>query len=170
MSFGGGGQAVGQGGRPSGTSKVQHFPSTTDSEFRRKASRQTRGKKNYRLAMGMLARIAWICNEAEAVWAASAFRMAFDAAHFLLSACPGRLRRWLIPATPLCSHHSMLFSSLLRLSRLYLCRYLSLLFFPRALFTISISPFIPFSMLKLPGPLNFKPQATGLGVGMGILH
>lgn len=128
------------------------------------------GKKNYRLAMGMLARIAWICNEAEAVWAASAFRMAFDAAHFLLSACPGRLRRWLIPATPLCSHHSMLFSSLLRLSRLYLCRYLSLLFFPRALFTISISPFIPFSMLKLPGPLNFKPQATGLGVGMGILH
>lgn len=45
MSFGGGGQAVGQGGRPSGTSKVQHFPSTTDSEFRRKASRQTRGKK-----------------------------------------------------------------------------------------------------------------------------
>lgn len=44
MSFGGGGQAVGQGGRPSGTSKVQHFPSTTDSEFRRKASRQTRVK------------------------------------------------------------------------------------------------------------------------------
>jgi hypothetical protein len=57
MSFGGGGQAVGQGGRPSGTSKVQHFPSTTDSEFRRKASRQTRVKKFYRFAVGMLARL-----------------------------------------------------------------------------------------------------------------
>lgn len=78
MSFGGGGQAVGQGGRPSGTSKVQHFPSTTDSEFRRQASRQTRVKKIYRFAVGMLARIGWICSEAEAVWAASALRMAFD--------------------------------------------------------------------------------------------
>ncbi|PTB43234.1 hypothetical protein M441DRAFT_368306 [Trichoderma asperellum CBS 433.97] len=118
--------------------------------------------------MGMLARIAWICNEAEAVWAASAFRMAFDAAHFLLSACPGRLRRWLIPATPLCSHHSMLLSSLLRLSHLCLCRYLLLLIFPRSLLTNSISPSIRFPMLKLPGPLNFKPQATGLGIGMGM--
>ncbi|KAL7923849.1 hypothetical protein ACQKWADRAFT_288025 [Trichoderma austrokoningii] len=51
MSFGGGGQAVGQGGRPSGTSKVQHFPSTTDSEFRRQASRQTRVKKFTRFAI-----------------------------------------------------------------------------------------------------------------------
>lgn len=58
----------------------------------------------------------------------------------------------------------MLFSSLLRLSRLYLFA----IYFFRSLLVLSISPSIPSSLLKLPGPLKFKPQVTGLGLGMGM--
>lgn len=138
----------GQGGRPSGTSKVQHFPSTTDSEFRRKASRQTRVKKFIASQLGCLHALDGFAVRQRRSGLPRHSVWLFDACNCLLSACPSRLiLGWY--------YQQRLFGLvILSYSRIFYDSlshpYLFALYFFRLLLVLSIWPSVPFTHVEAP--------------------